>query len=50
MKILKVNLRTNKANGQINFSIPKKKFSKKGIADLSKSKELKIRLEDFYFE
>lgn len=44
-KKFKVNLITNKANGQMNFSLPKKKLSKKLLADITKSKKIKITIE-----
>ena len=38
----------NKANKQINLSLPKKQISKKMIADLSKSKRVDIDLTKLY--
>lgn len=38
----------NKANKQINLTLPKKKISKKMILDLSKAKRVDIDLTKFY--
>ena len=43
-----VKLIKNKANGQLNFSLPKKKFSKKLLADLSKAKVMNISIDKLY--
>jgi hypothetical protein len=36
----------NKSNGQINFSLPKKKIPKDLLLDLEKPCELKIKIEE----
>lgn len=38
----------NKKNGQINFSLPKRKLPKKILKNSDKIKGIKIILEDFY--
>ena len=40
--------RINKKNGQINFSLPKKKLSKDFINNTKKMKGLKIKLLDWF--
>ena len=45
VKKIKVNAVFNKANGQLTFSIPKKKISKKMFSDIKTNKKLKISLE-----
>jgi len=42
----KVKPRINKANNQINFSIPRRKISKKALKDILKKEELTIYLKD----
>jgi len=42
-----VKLIINKRNGQMNFSLPKRKLSKKNIYDLKNSKKIKISIEGF---
>ena len=44
-KKIKVKPILNKLNGQVNFSLPKRKFSKKQFADISKSKSITIKIE-----
>lgn len=48
VKGFKVNIFKNKSNGQFNFSIPKKKLSKKMLFNLSKAKKMKINIEKLY--
>ncbi len=38
----------NKANKQINLTLPKKQLSKKDVVNLSKAKRVKIDLTKFY--
>lgn len=45
--LLKVRMIRNKANGQINFSIPKKKLDVSVRDKINKAKSAFIRLEDF---
>jgi len=47
-KSFKVTLTFNKNNGQMNFALPKKKMSKKFLSDISKSKKMKIKIEELY--
>lgn len=42
--ILKV--RTNKRNGQMNISLPKKKFSMKELDTIQKTNSIKLLVED----
>jgi len=46
-KKFNVKLIVNKKNGQMNFSLPKKKLSKKDLFNLTKSKKIKISIEEF---
>jgi len=47
-KVLEVKSRTNKTNGQINFSIPKREFSKADIEKLCSAKNFRIRIEGLW--
>jgi hypothetical protein len=47
-KAIEVKSRTNKTNGQINFSIPKRDFSKEDIEKLCLAKRFKIRIEGLW--
>lgn len=47
-KPLRVGVFKNKKNGQINFSLPKKKMSKKMLLDIGKAKTIKISIEKIY--
>ena len=47
-KRIKVKPILNKSNGQLNFSLPKRKFSKKQFANISKSKSITIQIEKLY--
>lgn len=38
----------NKSNGQVNISLPKRKFSKKQFTDILKSKSITIKIEKIY--
>jgi len=49
-KKVKVKPILNKSNGQINFSLPKRKFSKKQFTDILKSKSMTIKIEKLYPE
>ena len=39
-------VRVNKANGQFNISLPKKKFSIKELDKIQKDKSIKLLMED----
>jgi len=45
--ILRIRPRINKANGQINFSLPRKKLPRKFLEELDKFSKIKIKLGDF---
>ena len=45
-KTFKIKPIINRKNGQINFSLPRKKLSKKQIIDLEDGKLIKIKLEE----
>lgn len=45
-KVFKIKPIINKRNGQINFSLPKRKLSKKQIIEIEGGKSIKIKLED----
>lgn len=47
-KKIKVKPILNKSNGQINFSLPKRRFSEKQFKDILKSKEITIKIEKLY--
>lgn len=47
-KTLNIKSRTNKTNGQINLSIPKKEFSKADRVKLCSAKNFKIRIEGLW--
>jgi len=44
-KRVSVKIRINKANGQMNFSLPKRQFSKKTLSDISKCKRMEISID-----
>lgn len=44
-RIFKVRPRINKANGQINISIPKRKMNPKKLKELMEKEEIKLFLE-----
>jgi len=50
MKPFKIKPIVNKINGQINFSLPRKKLSKSFKEQLPEIKEVKIKIEDWEFE
>lgn len=45
-KELSVKARVNKANGQINISLPKKQFSIKELDDIQKNKSIKLLMKE----
>ena len=45
VKVLNLKVRINKSNGQMNFSIPKKKLSKKKLKEIFATKKIKISIE-----
>lgn len=47
VKVFNIKPVINKKNGQINFSLPKRKLSKKQLIEIKDGKILKIKLEDF---
>lgn len=46
MKLFNLKPTINKKNGQINFSLPKRKLSKKIISEILLKKKIKIKLEE----
>lgn len=44
---LKIKPRVNKANGQINISLPKRKLPKNFLKELDEFSEIKIKFGDF---
>ena len=49
-KKIDVKLIVNKSNGQMNFSLPKKKISKETLANIMRSKKMRIEIDKLYDE
>jgi len=46
LKKLTLKVRVNKRNGQLNVSLPKKKFSMKELDNIQKTSSIKLLMED----